>query len=58
MSSLDWDEIKDTTFKCLRCGHTFKGEQMITRDRVVCPVCGYKIVAKIRPPIAKRIRAV
>jgi DNA-directed RNA polymerase subunit RPC12/RpoP len=57
MTPLDWDEIKNTTLECLRCHHIFKGEEMIFRDKLACPNCGYKALKKIKPPRVKRLKA-
>jgi len=55
---LDWDECKNQTYKCLKCGLTFKGEELILRDRIACPRCGFKVIQKVRPPVVKRVKTV
>ena len=45
-------------YRCLRCGKTFTKEEMETLPGVRCPYCGYKIIVKLRPPIAKRVKAI
>lgn len=54
---LDWDSVKEMTYRCLKCGYTFKGEELILRDRIACPKCGYRVLAKLRPPVVRRVKA-
>jgi len=58
LSQLDWKGIEHQIYKCARCRTRFNGEQLIMRDRIVCPNCGYHIITKVKPPIAKRVKAV
>jgi DNA-directed RNA polymerase subunit RPC12/RpoP len=55
---LDWPGIENVEYECLRCHARFKGQEMLNRDRLACPECGYKIIKKVPPPIVKRVRAV
>ncbi|RLE85937.1 MAG: DNA-directed RNA polymerase subunit P [Thermoprotei archaeon] len=45
-------------YRCLKCGRIFSREEMETLPGVRCPYCGHKVIIKIRPPIAKRVKAV
>ncbi len=45
-------------YKCLRCNKIFSKEELETLPGVRCPYCGYKIVIKLRPPVAKRVKAI
>jgi len=56
--SLDWDEMKEVWYQCVKCGHKFKGEECVIRGRIVCPLCNYRVLKKIRPPIVKRVKAI
>jgi len=56
--SLDWEGIKQLSYKCPKCGRTFSGEEMALRQQLKCPYCGYKCVCKVRPPIVKRVKAI
>ncbi|RLG21119.1 DNA-directed RNA polymerase subunit P [Candidatus Micrarchaeota archaeon] len=39
------------TWKCFRCG-----KKIDDINAVKCPYCGYRILIKERPPIAKKLR--
>ena len=55
--SLDWEGIKQLSYKCPKCGRTFSGEEMALRQQLKCPYCGFKVVEKTRAPIVKRLKA-
>jgi len=40
-------------YRCIKC------KKIITKldDKIRCPYCGYRIVAKIRPEVVKRVHA-
>ena len=44
-------------YKCLNCGKKVKIELKAAK-KIICPYCGYRIIEKVRPPVAKHIRAV
>jgi DNA-directed RNA polymerase subunit RPC12/RpoP len=54
---LDWTGMENVEYECLRCHARFKGKEMLFRDKLACPECGYKIIKKIRSPIVKRVHA-
>jgi len=54
----DWDEIQDLIYKCPRCGYIMKGEELIMRNRIVCPKCGYHVIVKIASPKVRRVKAI
>jgi DNA-directed RNA polymerase subunit P len=58
LALLDWDEIANILYECARCGHRFLGQEMKDRDRIVCPVCGYHVLKKVKPPVVKRLKAI
>jgi DNA-directed RNA polymerase subunit RPC12/RpoP len=43
-------------YKCMNCGKGIEID-MKTAKKVICPSCGYRILLKERPPVAKRIQA-
>lgn len=49
---------EELIYKCLKCGKVFSKSEMETLPGVRCPYCGYKVVIKLRPPIAKRVKAI
>lgn len=56
--SLDWDNIENMTYVCLRCGRLIKGEELITLNQIKCPECGFRVLRKVSPPVVKRVRAI
>ncbi|MCS7139221.1 MAG: DNA-directed RNA polymerase subunit P [Candidatus Nezhaarchaeota archaeon] len=44
-------------YKCMRCGNVFSSEEMIRTLGIRCPYCDSRIMFKIPPPIARRIKA-
>jgi len=50
------EEESGILFQCLRCGSTVKlSELKIIGIR--CPYCRYQVLKKVRPPIAKHVKA-
>ena len=54
---LDWEGIKNQVYECVWCHTTFKGEECLMLDRLACPNCGCRVLKKVRPPIARRVKA-
>jgi DNA-directed RNA polymerase subunit RPC12/RpoP len=54
---LDWTGMENVEYECLRCHARFKGKEMLFRDKLACPECGYKVIVKVRAPIVKRLNA-
>jgi DNA-directed RNA polymerase subunit RPC12/RpoP len=53
--SLEWPGMENVEYECLRCHARFKGKEILFRDKLACPECGYKIIKKTRSPIVKRV---
>jgi DNA-directed RNA polymerase subunit RPC12/RpoP len=43
-------------YKCLNCGKEVKIE-LKSAKKIICPFCGFRIIEKSRPPVAKRVEA-
>ncbi len=54
--SLGFEEEK--VYRCLRCGYVFSRKEQEILPGFRCPMCGFRIVEKVRPPAPKRVRAV
>jgi DNA-directed RNA polymerase subunit P len=50
--------MKGVRYECLRCGLVFDGEKIAERGIIKCPDCNYRIIAKVRPPVVKRLKAI
>jgi len=46
------------TYRCGRCGHVFEAKDLEIIPSIMCPNCGYRIIFKVRPAVAKRVKAV
>jgi DNA-directed RNA polymerase subunit RPC12/RpoP len=43
-------------YKCLGCGREVEID-LKTAKKVICPFCGYRILRKTRPVVAKKVQA-
>jgi len=44
-------------YKCVGCGKIVKLD-LKTARKIICPACGYRILEKERPNVAKKIHSV
>ena len=58
MSEKDLANMKGILYQCARCGLVFDGEKIAERGNIKCPDCGYRMIAKVRPPVVKRVKAI
>ncbi|MEZ0289527.1 MAG: hypothetical protein ABWJ42_00340 [Sulfolobales archaeon] len=47
----------EVCYVCLRCGKYFGYSYLVLSERLVCPCCGYSVVAKVRRPSGRAVRA-
>jgi DNA-directed RNA polymerase subunit P len=45
-------------YECERCGTVQSLEELSKLPELTCINCGYRVLKKVRPPVAKRIDAV
>jgi DNA-directed RNA polymerase subunit RPC12/RpoP len=50
--------VKGMTYKCARCGHIVTGDELELLGEIKCINCGYRVLVKIKPPMAKRLKGV
>jgi DNA-directed RNA polymerase subunit P len=50
--------MRGVLYECVRCHKRFLGEQIAERGVIKCPECGYRVIKKVKPPIAKRVKAI
>ena len=50
-------ESLDVYYSCLRCGTSASGAEISRLPEIKC-ICGFKVFTKVRPPVAKTVRAV
>ena len=51
------EEKFDVFYKCMRCGHETGLEELTRLPEIKC-ICGFRVFTKIRPPIAKTVKAI
>ena len=50
--------MEEKAYRCLHCGREFSRAELETLPGLRCPYCGNRVILKLRPPIAKRVKAV
>ena len=44
-------------YECVSCGTKVTAEQLAVTPEIKCPICGYRILKKVRPPIVRHLKA-
>jgi len=44
-------------YECVSCGARVTAEQLAVTPEIKCPICGYRILKKVRPPIVRHVKA-
>jgi len=52
------DELDESgiIYECISCGERVTAEQLAITPEIKCPMCGYRVLKKIRPPVVKHIK--
>ena len=45
-------------YECISCGSRISAEMLLLSPEIKCPICGYRVLRKVRPPIVKKVKAV
>jgi len=51
------EKIGGILYECVNCGSKITAEQLSMTPEIKCPICGYRILRKVRPPIVKHVKA-
>ena len=51
------ERIGGILYECVNCGSKITAEQLSMTPEIKCPICGYRILRKVRPPIVKHVKA-
>jgi len=55
------EEKPETTggieYECASCAARVTAEQLAVTPEIKCPICGYRILKKVRPPIVRHVKA-
>jgi len=54
----EFENMRGIKYQCVRCHTIFDGDKIADRNELKCPECSFKVIRKIKPPIAKRLKAV
>lgn len=49
--------VSGIKYECINCGTQVSTEQLEVTPEIKCPMCGYRILKKIRPPIVRHVKA-
>jgi DNA-directed RNA polymerase subunit P len=44
-------------YECASCAARVTAEQLAVTPEIKCPICGYRILKKVRPPIVRHVKA-
>ncbi|MCA9811318.1 MAG: RNA polymerase Rbp10 [Nitrosarchaeum sp.] len=50
-------ESFDVVYSCLRCGTNVSNTELTRLPEIKC-ICGFRVFTKVRPPVAKTIKAI
>ncbi|MCJ7506394.1 RNA polymerase Rbp10 [Candidatus Bathyarchaeota archaeon] len=56
-SSENSKETAGIQYECVSCGTKVSAEQLAVTPEIKCPICGYRILKKARPPIVRHLKA-
>ena len=51
------EEKFDVLYSCLRCGTEVSNTELTRLPEIKC-ICGFRVFAKLRPPIVKTVKAI
>ena len=51
------DEKFDVIYSCLRCNTKVSNSELNRLPEIKC-ICGFRVFTKVRPPIAKTVKAI
>jgi len=51
------NESFDVVYSCLRCGTNVSNTELTRLPEIKC-ICGFRVFTKVRPPVAKTIKAI
>jgi len=51
------EEAGGIEYECISCASRITADQLAVTPEIKCPICGYRILKKVRPPIVRHIKA-
>ncbi len=49
-------EPPEAKYECISCGAKISVEVLLLSPEIKCPICGYRVLRKVRPPIVKKLK--
>jgi len=49
--------VSGIRYRCVVCGSEVSASQLELTPEIKCPVCGFRVLRKVRPPVVKRVKA-
>ena len=50
-------EIIGIGYECISCKAKVSAEQLAITPEIKCPMCGYRVLKKVRPPVVKHVKS-
>lgn len=57
MESEENSSARGVTYECINCKDRVSAEQLAITPEIKCPMCGYRVLKKVRPPIVKHVKS-
>lgn len=57
MESNDESSVRGIIYECVNCRARVSAEQLAITPEIKCPMCGYRVLTKIRPPVVKHTKS-
>ena len=57
MGSGEDSTISGIAYECINCKARVSAEQLAITPEIKCPMCGYRVLKKVRPPIVKHVKS-
>ncbi len=51
------EAVTGIQYECVSCGTSVSAEQLEVTPEIKCPICGYRILRKVRPPVVRHVKA-
>jgi len=51
------EKVSGIIYECLSCSAKVTVEQLSVTPEIKCPICGYRVLKKVRPPIVRHVKA-
>jgi DNA-directed RNA polymerase subunit RPC12/RpoP len=49
-------ELPEAKYECISCKAKISAEVLLLSPEIKCPMCGYRVLRKVRPPIVTKLK--